>query len=70
MPMYEYRCVDCGRVFEMLRSFSNADRDLKCPVCDSEDIQRLLSSFATAGGSTSGAPGGGCGSGGGGRRFG
>lgn len=61
MPLYEYRCEECGRAFELLRRFSEVDRDVKCPVCDSEDVQRQMSSFATA-------PG--CGSGGGGRRYG
>ena len=67
MPIYEYRCEECGRVFEMLRRFSDADRDLKCPVCESEDIRRQVSSFAASAGSGSA---GGCAPGGGGRRYG
>jgi putative FmdB family regulatory protein len=66
MPIYEYRCEECGRVYEMLRRYSDADCDLKCPVCESEDIRRQVSSFAASSGSGAG----GCGSGGGGRRYG
>jgi putative FmdB family regulatory protein len=65
MPIYEYRCEDCGRVFEMLRRYSDADSDLKCPTCESEDIQRQVSCFAASSGS--GASTGGCASGGGSR---
>ena len=62
MPLYEYRCEDCGRAFELLRRYSEADTDLKCPACESEDVTRQVSSFA--------AGGCGSGSGGGGRRYG
>jgi putative FmdB family regulatory protein len=68
MPIYEYRCEDCGRVFEKLRRFSDSDSDLKCPACDSEEVERQLSCFATSAGS--GGASAGCGPAGGGRRFG
>ena len=68
MPIYEYRCEECGRVFEMLRRYSDADRDLKCPVCESEDIRRQVSSFAASFGS--GSAGGCCPPVGGSRRYG
>ncbi len=50
MPLYEYRCRTCGRTFEMLRRMQDADRDLQCPECRSEEVERLLSTFATGGG--------------------
>lgn len=49
MPVYEYRCLDCGGVFELLRRMQDADRDLTCPECQSEEIERLLSTFAMGG---------------------
>lgn len=55
MPMYEYRCNDCGNKYEQLRRMSEADKDLVCPSCASLRVERLLSCFAT----------GGCGNGGG-----
>ncbi len=55
MPMYEYRCRECGKRYEMLRRMSDADRDLKCPDCESEKVERLLSTFAAGGCSPSGA---------------
>jgi putative FmdB family regulatory protein len=55
MPMYEYRCQSCGKSFEMLRRMQDSDRDLKCPECQSSEIERLLSTFAAGGCKSSGA---------------
>jgi putative FmdB family regulatory protein len=55
MPLYEYRCRTCGKGFELLRRMSEADRDVQCPDCRSEEIERLLSTFATGGCATSGS---------------
>jgi putative FmdB family regulatory protein len=55
MPMYEYRCRKCGKSFEMLRRMQDADRDSKCPECQSEEVERLLSTFAAGGCKSSGA---------------
>lgn len=49
MPMYEYQCRQCGEQYEELRRIQDADRDLKCPFCGAEDVERLLSAFATSG---------------------
>jgi putative FmdB family regulatory protein len=49
MPLYEYRCQQCGKSFEMLRRIQDADRQLECPECKSDEVERLLSTF-TAGG--------------------
>ena len=57
MPMYEYRCRKCGKSFEMLRRMQDTDRDLKCPECQSEEIERLLSTFAAGGCKSSGSGG-------------
>ncbi|MEK7407910.1 MAG: zinc ribbon domain-containing protein [Acidobacteriota bacterium] len=57
MPLYEYRCSTCGQVFELLRRFSDADRDLVCPQCQSEEIERLLSAFASTAGGCASRPG-------------
>ena len=49
MPMYEYLCEGCGRSFEQLRRMSEADRGVVCPECRSEEVRRLLSTFAMGG---------------------
>ena len=58
MPIYEYRCEECGRTYEEIRRMSEADKDLQCPTCESKKVKRQVSTFAA---------GGGCGSGRGGR---
>jgi putative FmdB family regulatory protein len=55
--MYEYRCRKCGKSFEMLRRMQDADRDSKCPECQSEEVERLLSTFAAGGCKSSGSGG-------------
>jgi putative FmdB family regulatory protein len=49
MPLYDYVCYDCGHSFEMLRRLKDDDREVRCPECDSERIERMLSTFATGG---------------------
>ena len=66
MPLYEYACPDCSARFEKLvRAWGDA---VSCPKCASPSVERLLSTFAMAGGAAAkpqGAPvmaggGGGC----------
>ncbi|MBM3745125.1 MAG: zinc ribbon domain-containing protein [Acidobacteria bacterium] len=45
MPLYEYRCKECGKRFELIRRFQDADGDLDCPHCQSEQVERQISSF-------------------------
>ena len=53
MPIYEYRCQQCGAEFELLRSISASDEDLVCPECGVSEPSRKLSLFASSGGSSS-----------------
>ena len=47
MPLYEYRCDDCGAGFETLvRSAGLADRQ-PCAECGSPQARRMLSVFST-----------------------
>ncbi|HDN80030.1 MAG: zinc ribbon domain-containing protein [Chloroflexi bacterium] len=46
MPLYEYKCNDCGHHFELLRSMSKADEPAQCPYCGSSGTSRLISPFA------------------------
>jgi putative FmdB family regulatory protein len=49
MPIYEYRCEDCSRKFEVLTRFAERDRGQVCPACESMKTRVLVSSFAFAG---------------------
>jgi putative FmdB family regulatory protein len=53
MPIYEYKCDNCGNHYEQIRRMADADSALECPDCRSERVKRQLSSFATTSGGTS-----------------
>ena len=71
MPMFEFKCTKCSNVFEELIRNPKDNNDVQCPGCGSQDVERVLSSFAVSTGSsggslpTCGAPRGSCGGGGG-----
>jgi len=44
MPIYEYRCADCGRKVEIL--VFPGERQVACPHCGSGALTRLMSRFA------------------------
>lgn len=49
MPLYEYHCQPCDARFELLQSASADRDDVRCPRCDGA-VERILSTFTTAGG--------------------
>ncbi|MDP1902335.1 MAG: zinc ribbon domain-containing protein [Rubrivivax sp.] len=53
MPIYEYACHECGRKFEML---VRSDTVPACPNCQSKDLEKMLSVFATADAAAQAAP--------------
>lgn len=58
MPMYSYRCGQCGHVFEELVAMSKRD-EVRCPECG-EEAHRAWESSGTFGIGVSGG-GSGCG---------
>ena len=48
MPLYEYKCAECGEKFEALVSFKKADSGMECPCCGSEKTARQLSVFSAS----------------------
>lgn len=64
MPLYEYECLECGSRFEKLVRTAAETSQLKCPECQSGDLEEMFSSFSSAGrsgdsGAGNCAPGGG-----------
>ena len=53
MPIYEYKCNKCEKVFETLVLGNDVPA---CPACSSQDLSRLLSAcgFVTRNGAGSG----------------
>jgi putative FmdB family regulatory protein len=44
MPIYEYHCLDCGKVFEKIVSLHT--ETMNCQSCDSDHVEKLFSAFA------------------------
>ncbi len=42
MPWYDFRCTECGSVFEKKRSFAQAGEVATCPACYSRATQKLV----------------------------
>jgi putative FmdB family regulatory protein len=56
MPIYEYRCEDCGSKFEKLvRRAAEAD-GLACPSCGQKHLTQELSTFAAHANGSSKSP--------------
>jgi putative FmdB family regulatory protein len=47
MPIYEYRCQDCGQGFEKLIRNADEQAALSCPSCGGTRLALQLSVFAT-----------------------
>ncbi len=58
MPIYEYQCKKCGKIFELYMRPGEKGDDLKCPVCGAEKPVKKMSSFSSTGGSSGYVPSG------------
>lgn len=46
MPIYEFRCLKCGNVFELLKlKKDEGAMKMKCPKCDSPELEKILSTI-------------------------
>ncbi len=70
MPVFDYRCDDCGSVYEVFHKVREKTEDVVCPSCGSTHARKQMSAPAVSmGGSTSSGSnsesfsGGGCASG-------
>lgn len=46
MPIYEYRCPECGEQFSRLRPMRELEEPARCPRCGNEQARRVLSVVA------------------------
>jgi putative FmdB family regulatory protein len=51
MPLFEYKCRDCGTTFGMI--VASSATDAVCKQCASPRVEKLLSAFAVVGSSRS-----------------
>ncbi len=45
MPIFDYKCRKCGNSFEAL-VLRPATESARCPACQGEDLEQLLSAFS------------------------
>jgi putative FmdB family regulatory protein len=43
MPTYDYKCEECGKVFGLIRRFSDYAKEIKCPISGSDKAGRIFS---------------------------
>ncbi|MGQ9498312.1 MAG: FmdB family zinc ribbon protein [Desulfotomaculales bacterium] len=43
MPIFEFRCLECGSIFEKLFIDGQEQVEIKCPRCNSESFDRVIS---------------------------
>ena len=43
MPIYEFKCLKCEEFIELLFRNQDEEIEIKCPSCESEDLERVLS---------------------------
>lgn len=53
MPIFDYRCADCGQTFEL---FVQTSTVAECPKCHGQRLDKLLSRFAVGGQAAAAAP--------------
>jgi putative FmdB family regulatory protein len=47
MPIYEYECRRCKERFEVLQKMNEDSSHLRCPKCQTDKPQRVLSLFSS-----------------------
>jgi putative FmdB family regulatory protein len=53
MPIYEYRCRKCEKIFEKIQKVDEGGDSLKCPYCGEKKPEKILSGFSSLKGSES-----------------
>lgn len=43
MPIFEFRCLKCGKVFEKLFITRQEEFVVNCPECNSDSLERVIS---------------------------
>ncbi|MGM0568197.1 MAG: FmdB family zinc ribbon protein [Elusimicrobiota bacterium] len=46
MPIFSYKCMKCKKEFEEITGVINNESGIKCPVCESKNLKKLISNFS------------------------
>jgi putative FmdB family regulatory protein len=47
MPIYLYKCKDCGHEFEEMRIIAERNEETECPECQSKTPERVVAGNQT-----------------------
>jgi len=47
MPIYEYKCGDCGKKIEIMQSMEQGEEPTNCPHCQGTSLIRVMSAAFT-----------------------
>ena len=47
MPIFEYTCANCGHRFEKLILSAKRAKELRCPECNSAQVEKNISMFGS-----------------------
>jgi putative FmdB family regulatory protein len=54
MPIYEFKCLECENICEMLLVNANETIEMKCSKCNSNNLERVMSTTNYAMGASEG----------------
>ena len=52
MPLFEFKCIDCGKIFELL--ITGSDEKPQCQSCSSQNLKKLFSPHSSFSGKAAG----------------
>jgi putative FmdB family regulatory protein len=55
MPIFEYVCANCGKIFEKL-VLGKSPEQLSCPHCGSKQVEQKFSTFSSSSAGAHSAP--------------
>ena len=53
MPIFTYRCKDCGAKFDLLVGVVAEQEEMKCKKCSSKNIEKTFATFGVGSSSSS-----------------
>lgn len=45
MPIYEYECIKCSHIFDVLQKIGESGKSLSCPKCGGKRPKKLVTAF-------------------------
>lgn len=51
MPEYEYRCIECGKKFQVTATLNEKKKEETCPDCSSKRVQQVFNNVNIGGSS-------------------